>query len=53
MDTILKNISALKSSKNTQSGIWKVKNKISPRVKPPLPVAKRNLVGKIITNSDS
>ena len=51
MDTIYNNFNIIKRSKNHQSSIWKVKNKIFPKLKAPLPVAKRNLAGKIITNS--
>ena len=46
------NITEMKKSKNKQSAIWKIKNKILPKIKPPLPVAKRNLAGQIITNSE-
>ena len=52
MNVIKNNINSIKNSKNSQSAIWKVKGNIFPKIKPPLPVAKRNLAGKLITNSE-
>ena len=33
-------------------GIWKAKQKFSPKIKPSLPVGKKNLKGQLITNPD-
>ena len=33
-------------------GIWKLKKKYYPKIKPTLPVAKKNLKGQLITNSE-
>ena len=33
-------------------GIWNVKRKIFPKIKPPLPVGKKNLKGQLITNHE-
>ena len=33
-------------------GVWKVKRKQFPKVKPSLPVGKKNLKGQIITNPE-
>ena len=33
-------------------GIWKIKRKIFPKIKPSLPVGKKNLKGQLITNQE-
>ena len=52
MGKIYNNINSLKTTKNSQKSIWKLKNKILPKIKPPLPVAKKNIAGKLITNNE-
>ena len=50
MNKIKSNLSSLGGSRNKQQNIWKLKNKFYPKIKPVIPVAKKNLAGKIITN---
>ena len=33
-------------------GVWKTKQKLFPKIKPTLPVAKKNLKGQLITNPE-
>ena len=47
---IKSNLTRLNGSNNKQYNIWKLKNKFYPKIKPAMPVAKKNLAGKIITN---
>ena len=49
---IKSNLSSLNNSKNTQTSIWKIKNKFFPKIQPNLPVAKKNLAGQIISNRE-
>ena len=42
----------LNRSNNTQTSIWKIKNKFFPKIQPNLPVAKKNLAGQIISNRE-
>ena len=45
------NITQLNNKTNGNHGnIWKIKNKFIPKIKPPIPVAKRNLANQIVTN---
>ena len=50
LNRIMKNMSILRKSKNSQQSIWDIKKIFFPKIKPPMPVAKKNLQGKIITN---
>ena len=52
MNRIQSNLSKLEESGSKQHNIWKVKNKFHPKIKPTLPVAKKNLSGKIVTNPE-
>ena len=49
---IKSNLLNLNNSNNTQTNIWKIKNKFFPKIEPNLPVAKRNLFGQIISNRE-
>ena len=51
LEKIKENLFTLKVSKNNQQSIWKIKNKFLPKNQPTLPVAKRNIDGKIVTNN--
>ena len=45
------NLNLLNEKSNGKlNNIWKIKNKFYPKIKPSIPVAKRNLANKIITN---
>ena len=35
-----------------QRGLWKTKQQLFPRIKPSLPIAKKNLKGQLITHPD-
>ena len=48
---IKKNMSILRKATNSQKNIWDVKKMFFPKIKSPVPVAKRNIAGQIITNS--
>ena len=50
---ILTSIQSLNGDKNKQNSVWKLKQKMFPKIKPPLPVAKKNLNGKIVTNHEA
>ena len=52
LDKIKQNIFTLKVSKNNQQSIWKIKNKFLTKKQPTLPVAKKNIDGKIVTNKN-
>ena len=45
-------MSILNQSNNRQKNIWNIKNIFLPKVQSPLPIAKLNLSGQIITNKE-
>ena len=49
-EKILKSLQTLNGDKNKQNSVWKLKHNFFPKIKPPLPVAKKNLFGKVVTN---
>ena len=52
MNKIKSNLKSLNNSSNKQQSIWNLKNKFYPKQKADAPVAKYNLAGQIITNSE-
>ena len=51
MSKLLFSINRLNQNTNDkQKNIWKMKNNFFPKIKAPVPEAKRNLANKIITN---
>ena len=52
MQRIKSNLEQLKANKNRQKNIWNIKKNFFPKVKPSLPVAKRNASGKIVTDTE-
>ena len=50
IEKINKTMKILKQSNNKQRNIWKIKNKFMPKIQSPLPAAKLNLSGQIISN---
>ena len=52
-ERIMKSIQILNQDKNKQKNVWKLKNKFFPKIKQPVPVAKINLEGQIITNTEA
>ena len=47
-----KNVAILKGSSNQQKNIWDLKKIFFPKFQPPLPVAKKNIHGQLITNPE-
>ena len=50
---ILSSIHILNGDRNKQNSVWKLKHNFFPKLKPPLPVAKKNLDGKVVTNTEA
>ena len=54
LEVVKKTLGVLNGENGTvqQRGLWKLKKEVNPRIKPTLPVGKKNSEGKIITNPE-